>query len=66
MSSPSAVKMETWLDVLWRSMPIRSIAGLDSFPRSDAAKCVEHYITTEVASSRFIQSLRETKFKLIV
>src|ERR1043165_2353917 len=33
------------------------MAGLDSFLRSCAAKCVEHYVTTEVATSRFIQFL---------
>jgi hypothetical protein len=46
MSSPSSVRMQTWLEVLWRSMPIKFMAGLDSFLRSSAAKCSEHYVTT--------------------
>ena len=40
-------------------MPIKSKAGLDSFLRSEATKCVEHYVTTDVVTSRFIQFLCE-------
>jgi hypothetical protein len=40
------------------------MAGLDSFLRSYAAKCSEYYVTTEVATSRFIQFRCEPIAKL--